>query len=76
MALKFPWQNIVKVRVHPDGLLSCKRMGLIRGSLEIGQRVVSRARVLLNEEIKEGTISEVHDQEITVKWDAEYGSSS
>ena len=51
-------------------------MGLIRGSLEIGQRVVSRARVLLNEEIKEGTISEVHDQEITVKWDAEYGSSS
>ena len=31
--------------------------------------------MLLNEEIKEGTISEVNDQEITVKWDAEYGSS-
>lgn len=48
---------------------------MVRESLK-GQRVVSRARMLLNEEIKEGTISEVHDSEITVKWDAEYGTSS
>ena len=47
---------------------------MVRESLK-GQRVVSRARMLLNEEIKEGTISEVHDSEITVKWDAEFVSS-